>query len=131
MSRYVRKASRITFSAVTSPLAGAAAGLSSVPCCCRYFLVQHPQAMARLEAELDAAGLLVTAQRPQPRAFTYADISKLRYLDCVIKVRVQSYEPRGVLVSPQPMMACSFPSIAEQNLAFEHADRFCSKSTSV
>ena len=43
--------------------------------------------MAKLEAELDAAGLLVTPERPQARAFTFADISKLRYLDCVIKVR--------------------------------------------
>ena len=51
--------------------------------------------MARLEAELDAAGLLVTAERPQPRAFTFADISKLRYLDCVIKVRVVSQQARG------------------------------------
>lgn len=44
--------------------------------------------MAKLEAELDAAGLLVTAERREPRAFTFADISKLRYLDCIIKVRV-------------------------------------------
>ncbi len=43
--------------------------------------------MAKLEAELDAAGLLVTPERPQPRSFTFADISKLHYLDCVIKVR--------------------------------------------
>lgn len=52
-----------------------------------YFLSKNPAAMAKLEAELDAAGLLVTEQRPQPREFAYADISKLRYLDCVIKVR--------------------------------------------
>jgi hypothetical protein len=43
--------------------------------------------MAKLEAELDQAGLLVTAQRPQPRAFTWADVGKLTYLDCVIKAR--------------------------------------------
>ena len=43
--------------------------------------------MARLVAELDTAGLLVTGQRPRPRAFTYADISRLRFLDCVIRVR--------------------------------------------
>ena len=60
--------------------------------CGRYFLAKHPQAMAELEAELDAAGLLVTAQRPRPRAFTFADISKLRYLDCVIKV-ARKYAP--------------------------------------
>ena len=60
----------------------------------RYFLAQHPQAMAKLEAELDAAGLLVTAERRQPRAFTFADISKLRYLDCIIKVRAATRQPR-------------------------------------
>ena len=54
---------------------------------CRYFLAKNPKSMARLVAELDAAGLLVTDQRPRPRTFTYADISKLRFLDCVIRVR--------------------------------------------
>ena len=42
--------------------------------------------MAKLEAELDQSGLLKTAANPQPRAITYADISKLHYLDLVIKV---------------------------------------------
>ena len=41
-----------------------------------------------MEAELDGAGLLVTAERPQPRSFTYADIGKLHYLECVIKAGV-------------------------------------------
>ena len=44
--------------------------------------------MARLEAELDAAGLLVTPQRPRPRPLTYADISKLPWLDACVKVRL-------------------------------------------
>lgn len=43
--------------------------------------------MAKVEAELDAAGLLKTADNPTPREFTYADIGKLHYLDCCIKVR--------------------------------------------
>lgn len=42
--------------------------------------------MARLEAELDAVGLLKTAANPQPRTITFADIGKLHYLDVVIKV---------------------------------------------
>ena len=53
----------------------------------RYFLAKNPKSMAKLEAELDAAGLLVTDGCPRPRAFTYSDISKLRFLDCVIRVR--------------------------------------------
>lgn len=51
-----------------------------------FLLGKHPEAMARLETELDAAGLLVTPQRPQPRALTYADISKLPWLDACVKV---------------------------------------------
>ena len=43
--------------------------------------------MAKLEAELDEAGLLQSERNPDPRPFTYDDISKLRYLDQVIKVR--------------------------------------------
>lgn len=42
--------------------------------------------MAKVEAELDSAGLLKTAANPTPRQFTYADIGKLHYLDCCIKV---------------------------------------------
>ena len=42
--------------------------------------------MAKVEDELDAAGLLKTADNPKPRQFTYADIGKLHYLDCCIKV---------------------------------------------
>ena len=52
-----------------------------------YLLAKHPAAMAKLEAELDAAGLLVTPARPHPRPFTFPDISKLPYLDAVLKAR--------------------------------------------
>ena len=38
-------------------------------------------------AELDALGLLVTADRPHPTQPEYADIARLTYLKCVIKVR--------------------------------------------
>ena len=52
-----------------------------------FLLGKHTEAMARLEAELDAAGLLMTPERPQPRALTYADISKLPWLDACVKAR--------------------------------------------
>ena len=54
----------------------------------RYFLAKNPKAMAKLEAELDTAGLLKTPQNPTPRQFTHADIGKLRYLDWCITVRL-------------------------------------------
>jgi cytochrome P450 len=52
-----------------------------------YLLAKHPAAAAALEAELDAAGLLATPARPHPRPFAFADISRLRYLDAVLKAR--------------------------------------------
>ena len=60
-----------------------------------YLLARHPEAMAKLEKELDDAGLLVTSARPRPRAFTFADISKLRYLDAMLKVRAGELYPVG------------------------------------
>ena len=53
----------------------------------RYLISQHPEVEARLAAELDAAGLLVTPARPQPRPLAHADLSRLVYLNCVLKVR--------------------------------------------
>ena len=51
-------------------------------------LSQHPAAEAAVEAELDAAGLLVTAARPHPRALEHADLAGLAYLQAVIKARI-------------------------------------------
>ena len=36
--------------------------------------------------ELDSLGLLATESRPQPRELQYEDLSKLTYLNLVIKV---------------------------------------------
>ena len=43
---------------------------------------------AKLAAELKEAGLLVTPQRPVPRAMEYADLARLTYLGWVCKVGV-------------------------------------------
>ena len=51
-----------------------------------YLVSQHPEVEARICAELDEHGLLVTPSRPNPRKVTYEDLSKLTYLDMVIKV---------------------------------------------
>ena len=53
----------------------------------RYTIQQHPEVEAKLLAELDAAGLLVTADRPHPRPMEYADLGRLTYLTWVCKVR--------------------------------------------
>ena len=39
--------------------------------------------------ELDAAGLLVTAERPHPRTLAVEDLSSLEYLSACIKARAQ------------------------------------------
>ena len=52
-----------------------------------YLLAKHPAAMANLEKELDDVGLLVTRARPRPRPFAFPDISRLPYLDAVLKAR--------------------------------------------
>ncbi len=63
-----------------------------------FLLGKHPEAMARLEAELDAAGLLVTPARSAPRPFAYADISKLPWLDTCVKARAR--RPPKALAGP-------------------------------
>ena len=54
----------------------------------RYLVSQHPEVEARLVAELDQAGLLVTKERPHPRGMVYGDLSSLTYLNWVCKVGV-------------------------------------------
>jgi len=81
----------------------AAGGGASVTRACAapravFLLGKHPEAMARLESELDAAGLLVTPARPAPRAFAYADISKLPWLDACVKARAR--RPPAALAAP-------------------------------
>lgn len=53
---------------------------------------QHPRVAAKLEAELEAAGLLVTRARPRPRALEFTDLGALHYLQAVIKVCHASFD---------------------------------------
>lgn len=55
-------------------------------CRCIYAICQHPEVEAKVAAELAAAGLLATPERPQPRCMEHADLARLPYLQCVIKV---------------------------------------------
>ena len=47
---------------------------------------QHPEIEAKIVEELDSLELLVTPTRPRPRSVEYADLAKLEYLQCVVKV---------------------------------------------
>lgn len=54
----------------------------------RYLISQHPEVEAKILAELDALELTITPQRPRPREMVYSDLSKMVYLNAVIKVSV-------------------------------------------
>ncbi len=47
---------------------------------------QHPEVEAKVLAELDGLGLLVTPERPNPRPLEYDDLTKLTYTNNCIKV---------------------------------------------
>lgn len=73
----------------------------------RYLLSQHPEAERRLAQELDAAGLLVTPERPHPRAMEYADLGRLTYLSWVCKVCALH---TGKHCSPRALASCPWPT---------------------
>ena len=58
---------------------------------CRYLISQYPEVESKILAELEGLELLKTAQNPKPREMTYADLSKLTYLNAAIKVYHLSY----------------------------------------
>lgn len=50
-----------------------------------YLLATHPKEIDAITMELDGMELLVTRDRPNPRALTYDDLSKLRHLQHCLK----------------------------------------------
>lgn len=68
----------------------------------RFMITQHPEVEAKVLAELDALGLLVTPERPNPRLLEYDDLTKLTYTNNCIKVSAlsslapDSYAPHSV-----------------------------------
>ena len=57
----------------------------------------------KIAAELEAHGLLATAERTQPRVPDYADLAKLTYLSCVIK---ESMRMHTVSTSHETVSMC-------------------------
>ena len=53
----------------------------------RFLVSQHPEVEALIVKELQSLGLLATPQQPRPRLIEHADLGKLTYLGCAIKVR--------------------------------------------
>lgn len=92
---------------------------------CRYLISQYPEVESKILAELEGLELLKTAQNPKPREMTYADLSKLTYLNAAIKVCHLSHARllttllmRAALLSEQPTLpaaALSLASCSERN----------------
>ena len=91
----------------------------------RYLIQQNPEVEAKLVAELDKAGLLLTPQRLTPRAMEYADLAHLTYLSWVCKagslpVHIAMSHIGGLTLvahtvwhastSPKGAMVCSTPA---------------------
>ncbi len=89
----------------------------------RYLISQHPEVEKKILAELEELQLLKTAQNPKAREMTYADLSKLTYLNAVIKVLqmlpcmavktlgyclpVSSLQPGALCLAALPLLAMS------------------------
>ena len=54
---------------------------------CLWCLCRAPEAMARVESELDGAGLLAGPGRPRPRPLEHADLARLPYLSACLRER--------------------------------------------
>ncbi|EIE19314.1 cytochrome P450 [Coccomyxa subellipsoidea C-169] len=60
-----------------------------------YCVSQHPEVEAKIVEELGNQGLLATADAPQPRPLQYEDLSRLTYLNLVIKEAMRMYPVAG------------------------------------
>ena len=63
-------------------------------------LAAHPEVQEEMAAELEAAGLLASRSRPQPRRLTYANLSKLPYLDAVRPCSMEADQLAVSVMSP-------------------------------
>lgn len=101
-----------------------------------YLVSQYPEAQCRLEAELDAAQLLVTPWRPVPREMAFEDLPRLPYLQAVVREAMRMYpvapivsrvseqdvQLGGHLIPAGTMLQCAIASV--QRCHFEDGANF-------
>ncbi|KAK9916187.1 hypothetical protein WJX75_009837 [Coccomyxa subellipsoidea] len=61
-----------------------------------YLISQHPEVESKILAELDTLALSISPQRPTPREMVYSDLTKMVYLNAVIKEALRMYPPVSV-----------------------------------
>ncbi|EIE19060.1 cytochrome P450 [Coccomyxa subellipsoidea C-169] len=61
-----------------------------------YLISQHPEVEAGIMEELDSLELTITPERPNPRPMVYGDLSKMVYLNAVIKEALRMYPPVSI-----------------------------------
>lgn len=84
-------------------------------------LCWHPEALLKVEKELEAHGLLVAPHRPTPRQLTYADLSALSYLGQVIKeaMRLVPVVAGGTMrTNPEPLQLGGYTIPAGTSLLY-------------
>ena len=106
----VKKRGRLCMMEVTSHPLHAHAATGHTAAWTVYSLSQHPEAEARLVAELAQHGLLATAAQPTPRPIEWDDIPKLTYLQAGIKVGLP-----GTGARQRGCRACVASSRAQQH----------------
>lgn len=72
---------------------------------------QHPDVAAKIRQELADLGLLATPEQPQPRQLEWADLAKLQYLNCCIKVSDAAHCPHHAQCPNGALSHCSYAGL--------------------
>ncbi len=80
---------------------------------------QHPEVEARIVEELQSLDLLATPQRPRVRQLQHADLSRLTYLSCAIKVRASERLAQGLCLGVEAKVSGNMSWLAYLSFAIK------------